>query len=536
MGKRWRLALAFLLAASTVLAGCGGVKQGAGAGDKQVLNWLESQEPPGLDSSISTDVVSFNILNNVREGLYRLNKENQPEPAMAKDVKISDDKKTYTFTLRDAKWSDGKPVTAHDFEYAWKRALNPKTKSEYAYILYPIKGAQAYNEDKGDAEDVGVKAVDDKTLKVELKDPIPYFLMMTSFATYLPQREDIVEKYGGDYAQDPDKMLYNGPFVMSDWKHNKSFQLKKNDKYWDKENVKLDTINFKITKETSTGVNYYNTGKSDFVNLSAGFVDKYKDHEDTVTFHETTTFYLQFNTNEKFFSNEKIRKAFSMAIDRSIITDKISKIGDPAKGLVPPNVEVDGKSFRDLSGEHLKYDPEKAKELLQEGMKEEGIEKAPKIELLGYDTDTAKPEQEYMKEKFKKVLGVDVQIQILPFKQKLERESNGDFQLSYAGWGADYNDPMTFMDMWMTGGGFNRGDWSNKKYDELIEKAQSNPDFKERAEQLVEAEKILMDDQGVAPLYHRARLQLQKPYVKNVWRHPFGADYSFKEAYIEGKE
>ncbi|PTX59121.1 oligopeptide transport system substrate-binding protein [Melghirimyces profundicolus] len=538
MGKKWNMALSLLLVVSMVLTACGGVQQGAGGKDKQELNWVITAEPPGLDSAITTDTVSFQILNNITEGLYRLNKDNEPEPAIAKDVEISDDKKTYTFKLRDAKWSDGKPVTAHDFEFAWKRALDPKNKSQYAYILFPIQGAQEYNEGKGDQEDVAVKAVDDKTLKVELKDPIPYFLMMTSFATYRPQREDIVEKYGKDFAEDPDKMVYNGPFKLTQWQHNKSLKLEKNEKYWDKDKVKLDTINFTKSDEVSTQVNLYNTGKLDFVeNLDASFVDKFKGKEDVKVFNETTTFYLQFNTNDQFFANEKIRKAFTMALDRSIMTDKISKTGSkPAQGLVPPNVEVDGKSFRELSGKYLKEDPKEAKKLLEEGMKEEGIKKVPKVELLGYDRDTAKKDQEYMQQTFKEVLGVDVDIQILPFKQKLEREDAGKFQISYAGWGADYNDPMTFLDLWVTGNAFNRGDWSNKEYDKLIKKAQSNPDFEERAKQLAKAEKILMEEQAIAPLYHRARMQLQKPYVKNVWRHPFGADYTFKEAYIEGKQ
>ncbi|SMO82978.1 peptide ABC transporter substrate-binding protein [Melghirimyces algeriensis] len=533
MGKKFTMTLALLLVASMVLTACGG-GQSAG-GDKQVLNITETGEPPGLDSAVTTDQISFDILNNVTEGLYRVDKNNQPQPAIAKDVEISKDKKTYTFKLRDAKWSDGKPVKAQDFEYAWKRALDPKSKSQYAYILYPIKGAEEYNTDKGDKKDVGVKALDDKTLEVKLNDPIPYFLTLTTFATYRPQREDIVEKHGKEYAQDPDKMVYNGPFVMSEWKHKKSFQLKKNDKYWDKDAVKLDEINANIVKETSTEVNLYNTKKADVINVNGEFVDKYKDSKELVKVPEASNFYFQFNTKEKVFSNEKIRKAFSLAIERKTITEKVTKDGVPAQGIVPITLDVNGKNYREQAGNMIEEDEEKAKKLLEEGLEELDMDKMPSIELLGYDRENAKKTQEYMKERLKNVLGVNVEIKIVPFKQKLDLENAGDFQLSFAGWGADYNDPMTFLELWVTGNPYNRGDWSNKEYDKLIKKSQTNADYEERAKDLIKAEKIAMDEAALAPLYDRQRLKLQKPYVKGIARHPFGADNTYKWAYIEGK-
>ncbi|MDR6226283.1 peptide ABC transporter substrate-binding protein [Desmospora profundinema] len=537
MGKRFQLSLAILLAASLFLSACGGVDQAADGGEgKQVLNLMQTSEPPGLDSATTTDAVSNEILNNVMEGLYRLDKNNEPVEGMAEDVEISKDKKTYTFKLREAEWSDGEPVTAQDFEYAWKRALDPKTKSEYAYIMYPVKGAQKYNTGKGNPEDVGVKALDDKTLEVKLEEPIPYFQGLLTFTTFYPQREDILEEHGNKYATEVDKMVYNGPFVMSDWQHQKSYQLKKNDKYWDHESVKLVEINFSIVKETSTGVNLFETGKLDVATLSDDFVDKYADSESVVEVPESTTFYLQFNTDEKFFDNGKIRKAFSMVLDRSTITDKLRKDGsEPAAGLVPSVIQVEDQSFRELSGNHIKpkADPKEAKKLLKEGLKEVGLDKLPTVELIGYDHDQGKKEQEYMKEALESALDINVKIQILPFEQKLDRESNGDFQFSFAGWGADYNDPMTFMDLMVTDGPYNRGGWSNKEYDKLIEKSLSNPDFEERAKDLATAEKILMNEMGLVPIYHRSRLNLQDEKVKELYRHPFGADRTFKWTYIE---
>lgn len=537
MSKRFQLSLVIVLVASLFLSACGGVDQAADGGEgKQVLNLMQSSEPPGLDSAKTTDSVSFELLNNVMEGLYRLDKNNEPVEGMAEDVTISEDKKTYTFTLRDAQWSDGEPVTAEDFEYAWKRALNPKTKSQYAYIMYPVKGAEAYNTGDGKAEDVGVKALDEKTLEVQLEEPIPYFESLLTFATFYPQRQDIVEEHGNKYATEVDKMVYNGPFVLSDWQHQKSYQLKKNDTYWDKDVVKLDEINFSIVKETATGVNLFETGKLDVATLSDDFVDKYADSDQVVEVPESTTFYLQFNTEEEFFNNANIRKAFSMALDRSTITDKLRKDGSvPAAGLVPPVIQVEGQSFRELSGNHIepKANPEEAKKLLEKGLEEVGLDELPPVELIGYDHDQGKKEQEYMKEALESALGIKVKIQILPFEQKLDRESNGDFQFSFAGWGADYNDPMTFMDLMVTDGPYNRGGWSNEKFDALIKKSLSNPDFEERAKDLAEAEKILMDEMGLVPIYHRTRLNLQDEKVKDLYRHPFGADRTFKWAYIE---
>ncbi len=271
MGKKLHVGLALLLVASLALTACGGVDQSQGDGGKQVLNLTEAQEPPGLDSSTTTDQVSFIVLNNVMEGLYRLDKNNEPVEGMAKSVDISKDKLSYTFKLRDAKWSDGKPVKAQDFEYSWKRALDPKTKSEYAYMLYPVKGAEKFNTKKGKAEDVGVKALDDKTLEVKLEQPVPYFLGLTAFSTFNPLRKDVVEKHGEQYATEPDKMIYNGPFVLSKWNHNKDFQYKKNDNYWEKDVVKLDEINVSIVKDMNQKMNLYSTNKVDFSALGEDY-------------------------------------------------------------------------------------------------------------------------------------------------------------------------------------------------------------------------------------------------------------------------
>ena len=279
------------------------------------------------------------------------------------------------------------PVTARDFEYAWKRALNPQTKSAYAFIFYPIEGAEEYHTGKGRAEDVGVKALDDRTLQVRLKEPIPYFLSLTSFITYSPQRKDIVEKYGDDYAKDADKMVYNGPFVMSDWKHQHSYQFVKNKHYWDRENVHLDVVNVRIVPDAEEAMGMYVSNQADVVMLNNDLIDAFKDTKEFVSANSGTIYFLRFNTNFSIFSNKKIRQAFSLSVDREELIAKGLKDDVPAGGMVPPLVMGYEGYFRDHAKEYVKYDPEKAKILLQEGMRELGIDTLPAIELLVYDDD-----------------------------------------------------------------------------------------------------------------------------------------------------
>jgi oligopeptide transport system substrate-binding protein len=529
--------LSLVLASAMVLTACFG--GGTETKNSQVLNLVELQEPPNLDSAKTTDVVSFMILGNTMEGLYRLDKDNKPVLGMAaKEPEVSEDKLKWTFTLRDAKWSDGKPVTAHDFEYAWKRALDPKTASEYAYILYPLKGAEAYNTGKGSADDVGVKALDDKTLEVVLERPIPYFKDLLCFATFLPQRKDIVEKYGDKYALEANTLVYNGPFVLSDWKHNQSFQMKKNPGYWDSGVVKLEEINWQIVKDNATQVNLYNTGKLDFAYLNSEFIDAFKDDPNTFSIYDGSSWYLEMNQTKDFFKNKKIRQAISLAIDKNTYVNSILKNGSiPAGGLVPPFIKASGvddnKKYRDLVKMDPQYDPNKAKQLWQEGLKELGLSQAPAIELLGDDTPAAKQSMEFIQEQLRVNLGAKVQITSVPFKERLERGKNQRFDLLISGWGPDYNDPMTFLDLFTSDNSFNRGKYSNPEYDELIKKSKENGDFKQRFEDLKKAEQILIEDAGIAPLYYRTKIAVKKPFIKDWYWSAIGPEYTLKWASVD---
>lgn len=552
--KNWlALLLTLVLALSALLAGCSANNNGTQSKsnidtskqtaktDEQVLNLPFGDEPPNLDPQLATDVLSFDILNEVLDGLTRYDQNNQIKPGsgLAKSWDVSSDGLTYTFHLRDAKWSDGNPITAQDFEYAWKRALDPKLGSQYAYQLYYIKGAEEYNSGKGSADDVAVKALDDKTLQVTLKAPTPQFLGLTSFGTYLPLEKSVYEKYGDKVGSDPDKMVYSGPFIIKTWNHQQNIVLEKNPNYWDKDNVKLQTINLQIMKDDNTIVQSYETGAIDVMGVPSSYMDKYKNTPEFHTKAIATSWYLQFNTKSPIFKNANIRKAFTLALNRQAFVDNVLKNGSiPAESAVPPGIPgYNGEDFRKQAGEgYFKdNDVQAAKDYLQKGLQELGLTKLPTIKFLGDDTTRAKQQDQAIQEMWKTNLGVNVELDNVAFKVRLDMMDKGNYDIVFAGWGADYNDPMTFLDMWQTGNGNNTAFYSNPEYDKLIDEAKVNGDLKQRNDQLIQAEKILMNDMPIGPIFFQARAYVLRPYVKNYLVPTFGPDWELKWAYIQGK-
>ncbi|MFC4077557.1 peptide ABC transporter substrate-binding protein [Salinithrix halophila] len=539
MKKRFCAWTACLFLMATLLTACsnpfGEAKDGSG--DKQVLNLVENSEPVNLDTARLIDDSSVKIMNNVMEGLMRLDQDNQPQPAMAKGLpEISSDRRTYTFKIREAEWSDGKPVRAQDFEYAWKRALDPKIQSEYAYILYPLLNAEKYNKGEVGADEVGVKALNDHTLQVRLEKPIPYFLSLTAFITYLPQRQDIVEKYGDQYAKEDENMVFNGPFKLAEWTHENSYRYKKNDRYWDRDRVSLDTINVQIVQDHSTAISLYQANKADVVALDSQLVGAFENSKEFVRVDSGTVYFLRYNTVNDFLSNADIRRAISMAVDREELVDKVLKDDTPAGGMVPPPIRgYGGRLFRDQTEEKVKYDPEKAKELLEKGMDDLGIDTMPTIDLLTYNDDRKKVAV-LIQEQLKRILGLNVRIDPQPQKQKFELEKAGNFQLSLVRWTGDYDDPMTFLDMWHSNNPINFGHWKNTEFDSLIDRSKDTVDYRQREVNLIKAEKLLVDDAGVAPLYYERESYLHKPRVKNLYRHPVLAKYSLKWVSIQKKK
>lgn len=542
--KKWasrRIKTLLLLALIFSLLGCiNTTVKPAPAVDHRTLVIADSQEPPNLDVSKSTDVVSSRILNNVMEGLLRFDENQRVQPAVARSLPmISKDQLTYTFHLRDAKWSDGQPVRAQDFEYSWKRTLNPKTRSEYAFILYPIQNAEAYHLGKAKADEVGVKALDDKTLQVTLRAPTPYFTDLTAFGTYQPLRQDVVEKHGDQYAKSPETMVYNGPFRLTDWKHDASLTLKKNYHYWDRKKVKLDTVEVKIIKEVSTGVNLYHTNLLDFTFLSQAFADLYRGKPDYTVIKQLSTRYMEYNQTQDFFKNQKIRQAIHYAIDKQMMVKNVLRDGStPAGGLIPPTIKANEHQFyRSLFPLEPKYDPNQAKQLYREGLSELGLTKQPRVlELVGDDSDKAKKLMEYLQEQLRIHLGMEIKVTAVPFKQRLDRGKKQQFDLLMSGWNGDYNDPQTFTELFLSDSSFNRGRWTNANYDRLVRKAATHLDRDARTQMQIQAEKILMEEHAIIPLNYDVSLAATKPFVKGMYWNWVGQNYTLKETSIHWNE
>jgi oligopeptide transport system substrate-binding protein len=512
-------------------AGCGVFDQGGqqgggggGGGSSVTVNLGDSIRD--LNSTTTTDSVSTDILLNTMDGLYRLDPNQKPVPAQAEGVEISDDQLTYTFTLRDGlKWSNGDPVTSQDFKYAWLRAIDPETAGQYAFIITTfIKGATEFNAGDGSAEDVAIETPDDKTLVATLVSPSPFWLGLTAFFTYLPQKQSFVEEQGEKYAQNADALLYNGPYVLTKFDPTAGVTMEKNEDYWDAGNVDIQEVEGRIVKEMETAVNLYESGELDETEIFGQYVTEYKGTPDFWSQTYFVDFYLVFNYREKIFQNENIRRAFQVGFDREALANEILNDGsEAATGYVPVGIAGPGdQTFREAQGPVMPdYDPQKAKEYFQKGIEEVG--ENPPIELLAYDDSTARDIATFLQSQFEK-MGAKINVKIQPFDRKLELESNGEFQLSWQGWIADYNDPMTFMDLWLSDSSFNTQKYSSERYDQLVSGAQTETDLDKRMDMMLEAERLLVEeDAATAPMYFEGEAHLVRPAIKNFVDHQYGA-------------
>ncbi|MGG2015621.1 peptide ABC transporter substrate-binding protein [Bacillus sp. S10(2024)] len=543
MKQHERLLMGIILATTLLISACSNnSSKQKEVSEKQVLNVTISEEIPSLDTAKSMNGTSSHVMQNIFEGLYVLDEKDNPVPGVAKSFEKSTDGKTYIFHLRKgAKWSNGDAVKANDFVYSWQRSVSPKTASQYAYILFYIKNAEAINKGALAVDQLGVKAIDDVTLEVQLEKPAPYFLNLLTLPIYLPQHKSFVEGKGNKYGLESEDMIYNGPFVLSEWKHEQEFKLKKNDTYWDKNNVKLEEINFHIVKDTATSVNLYETGGVDRTPINSSFVDKYKGKSDFHTTEDPAIAMLRFNQKNSALANTKLRQSISMALNKEAVVDHFLNNGSTAaQGLVPEGYknEKDGKDFRKENGNLAVYNIEKAKTLWEDAKKELGVEQIT-LEFLTFEQDQAKQIAEYIKGELEKNLkGLTIKIKPQLFKQKLQLEQTGQYDISMFIWGPDYKDPISYLELFTTDNLNNKMNYSNKQYDELINNAKNDLvlEEKKRWKAMQEAEKILLQDTAIAPLYHTGSAYLQKEYVKGIEKHQFGGVYTYKHAYISGKE
>ncbi|WP_434401771.1 peptide ABC transporter substrate-binding protein [Planococcus sp. 11815] len=556
--KAWALVTTASLAA--MLTACSGDQESAsdteseaGHGELdsvQELRLTTGSGIPTMDSVLADDAVSFTMLNNTGEGLYRLDQQNTAIPAMASaEPEISEDGLTHTFKLRDANWSDGSPVTAHDFVFAWQRAADPETGSTYGPYMMAgtIKNAAAIAEGKLDKSELGITAQDDQTLVVSLERPIPYFLSLMAFGTFYPQKEAYVTELGDQYAVDSENLLSNGPFVLANWDATAaSWELEKNPEYWDAETVKLDEVEFNIVPDPGTGVNLYETGEADRAGLAGEFAMQYAEDEEVVRVLKPSVYYLQFNQEREGEStplaNPKLRKALSLSFNKQDLADVVLANGSiPADFLVPTEFTFDANNedFRQLNGDMMEFNAEEAKDLWAEGLEEEGLTEVS-LEYLSGDTELSKKIDAYMKDQMEGNLeGLTLEMSQVPFNVLLDKNEAQDYDIQSTGWGPDFQDPITFLDLFATESPQNTMAYSNEQVDELLEQANGELALKpeERWQALAEVEKILVEeDAAIANMYQFGSMALQKPYVHDVITHPFTGDFSYKWAYIAGRE
>lgn len=518
------------------LSACGANKTDNKNKDNQTFATNAKDVISTMDSSLNSTIIGSQQLKNTMEGLYRFN-GNKVVPGVAnKVVKPTNKGKRYIFHLRKSNWSNGDPVTASDFVYAWRRIVNPKTGSSFSYAYSGIKNADQISSGKMNPDQLGVKALDDYTLEVNLDHPISYFNELIVSSRFLPLNQKAVEKAGDKYGTNSENVVYNGPFKLVNWKiGDTSWKEVKNDQYWNVDKVKLNTLKYNVVKDPNTGINLYQTNKIDrYGDLSGDTALQLKNKKDFVTNPSQAMYYLQLNQKDNpLFKNKKIRQAISHSIDRNQLAENIlGNTVKPASSVVPSQTIFNKRTNRDFKQEkssvndlqYTKYNPALAKKLWQAGLKESGI-KNPSLSLVTDDQDSSKKISEYLQSVLTSNLnGLKIDVSNVPFKNRLQKGNSGDFDIILWGWIPDYPDPSTTLDLFTTNNSMNTGKWSNSEYDKL-QKLSSITDannYQKRWDDLLKQQHILTKEQGVIPLYQNKIAALMKNNVKNYRPSPDG--------------
>jgi oligopeptide transport system substrate-binding protein len=498
--------------------------------DEKILHFGLGSEPQYLDPHLANSVSAHNVIIALIEGLVSEDpKTLKPVPGVAEKWDISEDGLVYTFHLRkNAKWSNGDPVTAHDFVYSYKRILNPELASQYASMLHGLKNAHEYHEEGLSWEEakVGATAIDDYTLQLTLENPTPYFLELLNHYSWFPAHPPTIEKFGAFGKQGtawtrPGNYVGNGPFTLSDHKVNSVIEVKKNPLYWDAQTVSLEGIRFYPIESADTEERAFHSG---FLHLtqtvSPDRIDFLKEnHSDLIHFESYLgTYFYRFNVEEPPFDDVRVRLAFNLATDRQAIVEKVTKGGQlPARCFTPPGTGGFSPESR------FRFDPQKAKSLIQEYLTEKGLESLPKIELKYNTSDGHKKVAEALQGMWKNHLGAEIQLLNMEWKVFLSTIAKRDFSLARAGWIGDYVDANTFLHMWRTGDGHNNTGWSSTRYDELLELAAQESDTEKRFSYFEECEKLIAENAPILPIYFYVHVTLRSPTVKG-W-HPTLLDH-----------
>ncbi|MDT2985502.1 peptide ABC transporter substrate-binding protein [Enterococcus casseliflavus] len=494
-----------------------------------------------LDTTQTTDKATFTIVQHLFEGLYRFDENSEPVPGLAEGVEISEDGKTYTFTLRDdAKWSNGEAITSADFAYAWKKLVDPATMGPNAYLLDNVVNSKDIREGNADVETIGLETPDDATFIVQLEQPQPSFLSLISIGWLAPQNQAFVEEKGDTYARTSEDLLYSGPFTLTDWQQTgDEWTLVKNDQYYDADVVQLEEIKGSTIKEENTGIQLFESGDLDLQKISGIYVQQYGDNEELVTQNDVANFFLDFNkTANDALANVHVRKAIALAIDKESLVDNV--LNDGAKvlnGLIPTGLAANpntGEDFRAYSGDYNLYDLEAAKEEWEKAQAEIG--ESTTLRLLVTDDDNGQKIGEYLQSQLQENLpGLSISINKQPRASLNQSRANSDYELSVSGWIAGSSDMDMFFILYKNGASFNYGGYVNEEYTALTEDARTvhanDPD--QYFEDYKAAEEILLEqDAAQVPLYQSASNYLIKSNVKDIQFPAYSAHFFFRTAYV----
>ena len=525
--------LALIMVSTTVLTACG-TKTNNGTNNNNsnevVLDVSVGPEPETLDPNKNTSVDGATYITHVFEGLMKLDKDGKIVSGAAKSYEVSEDGLVYTFKIRDdAKWSDGTDLTADSFVYSWRRLVDPLTASDYNYMIDMVKNANEIMDSKMDKSELGIKALDPKTLEVTLSVATPYFLEITAFPATYPLREDIVEANPDTWYQDANNYNGNGSYVLTEWKHQSMIVMKQNENYYDVANLGPDTINFHLMEDDNTILASFENGEILFGDsLPSEEIDRMTDNGLYIE-GQLGTYFFALNTEDEALKDVNVRKALSLAIDRNYLVESVAKGGQqPADTFVPTGLsDVDIETeFHEVSNkwysvakEDYETNVAQAKELLKEAGFENGAG-FPTIELM------INPGHESIAEAviymWQQELGINATISQQDWAVFVETRNSGEYQVARHGWLGDYNDPISFLDMWVTGGGNNDVNFSNEEYDKLIEKVKASSDREERITLMHQAEDILAEEMPIIPLYFYTDLYLKSDSLEGFYTSPLG--------------
>ncbi|QNM05686.1 peptide ABC transporter substrate-binding protein [Qiania dongpingensis] len=499
-------------------------------------------EPSSLDPGFGNSSDSICPRGIMYEGLVRIY-DNKIEPAIAESWDISDDGLTYTFHLRDTKWADGEPVTAQDFEYGIKRLLDPSEDApngNYSWMGYYFKNGEEFNNGECSADEVGVKALDEKTLEITAVRNMPYFLDLMKMPCFYPVRQDIAEQYGKDYASSPETVVCNGPFVLKQWDHESKLVFEKNPGYWNADAINVDTIEAYIISDENTIMDMFDNGELDITNtIPKEQIQKYIDNGEAVNIVGATIWYSVINVKtdrgeaSKLLKNKSFRQAFSYAIDREGLVQAARGDGSFAVTRMMPDLmsicdSTWAEKFPLENPLPTSADTDKAAELFEQALSETGLSKdsLPKMTILTFDEAAAKTSATILQNVLKTNFNIDAQIDTQTYSARQDKENQGDYDFCITNWAPDYNDPMTFMECYSSGSSYNMyfGGFENADYDALIKEANTTDDMEKRAELLFQAETQALDEMFCVPLFQTSGYWGMKKTLTGVSKCGFGAN------------